>query len=365
MSIQKRNNTWQYTIELGIIDGKRKRITKSGFPTKKACESEYAIMLGKYKRTGNVKLPSDISFIDYLNIYIDEYVNNSCRESTIRTYMSRIEKVIVPYYGNYRLRDITSATVYEHLVELYKKGYSKNYVYSVKSLLYNMFSFAIFPKELIDNNPVASINIKRLNFDNRSLPELNIEKLLRIIDFMNQDLKRSFYVFPLKMIYYTGLRKSELLGLTLDDIDMTNRVITVNKQKIYDSRGNSFITAPKTQAGNRKIYFDDALYDILRAQIRTYNELGLTHNYICFKSDCTPITKYNMDVIGSTINRNVCDFTWHAVRHHHATTLIEAGVSPKSVADRLGHESTKTTMDTYVSMTDKLARESLGKMKKL
>ena len=326
---------------------------------------EYNEMLNRYNKTGSIKLNSNISFIDYINEFIDEYVKNNCRETTMKTYVDRIDNGIRSYFSNYKLRDITPTMIYEHLVDLYKQGYSKNYVYSVKTLLYSMFSFAVFPKEYLDKNPVESVNISRLKFAPRSIPELDEDKLRDIIVFMNQYGMRRFYIIPLKIIYYTGLRKSELLALQWSDINWSERYINVNKQIIYDKHGNATITPPKTKAGIRKIYYDDSLYDILNEQLSLYNELGMTHNYICFKSDCTPITRGNMDVIAQTINRRVCRFSWHAVRHLHATKLVESGAAIKSIAYRMGHESIKTTLDTYTSMTDKLTKDVLNRIDEL
>ena len=52
-------------------------------------------------------------------------------------------------------------------------------------------------------------------------------------------------------------------------------------------------------------------------------------------------------------------FDFHALRHTHATMLIEGGASVKSVQTRLGHENVKTTLQTYVHDTDVMADEAV------
>ena len=52
-------------------------------------------------------------------------------------------------------------------------------------------------------------------------------------------------------------------------------------------------------------------------------------------------------------------FNFHSLRHTHATMLIESGVSPKAVQERLGHSDIKTTMQTYVYDTDKMSQEAV------
>lgn len=52
-------------------------------------------------------------------------------------------------------------------------------------------------------------------------------------------------------------------------------------------------------------------------------------------------------------------FEFHALRHTHATILIEKGVSPKAVQQRLGHKSILTTMQTYVHATETLQESAV------
>ena len=54
-------------------------------------------------------------------------------------------------------------------------------------------------------------------------------------------------------------------------------------------------------------------------------------------------------------------YNFHAFRHTHATMLIEAGVNIKAISKRLGHSTTRTTLDTYVHVTERLATEAVDK----
>ena len=54
-------------------------------------------------------------------------------------------------------------------------------------------------------------------------------------------------------------------------------------------------------------------------------------------------------------------FNFHALRHTHATMLIESGVPVKAVSDRLGHGTVRTTLETYVHVTERMKNEAVGK----
>ena len=54
-------------------------------------------------------------------------------------------------------------------------------------------------------------------------------------------------------------------------------------------------------------------------------------------------------------------FNFHALRHTHATMLIEANVPVKAVSERLGHSNTRTTLETYVHVTDSMREDAVNK----
>ncbi len=53
------------------------------------------------------------------------------------------------------------------------------------------------------------------------------------------------------------------------------------------------------------------------------------------------------------------NFNFHSLRHTHATMLLEDGVKPKIVQQRLGHSRISTTMDKYIHVTEKMRSEAV------
>ena len=77
ITTRKRGNYWEYSFEISSINGKRKRKSKSGFKTKKECLEAGAKAKAEYDSTGDVFEQSDISLVDYMNFWLDDYVG--CR----------------------------------------------------------------------------------------------------------------------------------------------------------------------------------------------------------------------------------------------------------------------------------------------
>ena len=56
---------------------------------------------------------------------------------------------------------------------------------------------------------------------------------------------------------------------------------------------------------------------------------------------------------------------FHGLRHTHATLLLQQGVNPKVVQERLGHSSIKVTMDTYSHVLPDMQRPAVDALNKI
>ena len=108
ITTRKRGNYWEYSFEIASINGKRKRKSKSGFKTKKECLEAGAKAKAEYDSTGDVLEQSDISLVDYMNFWLDDYVTKNCKASTKQTYSQVIRLQITPYFGDIGIGTINS-----------------------------------------------------------------------------------------------------------------------------------------------------------------------------------------------------------------------------------------------------------------
>lgn len=352
MAITKRGNTWQYTLNLGIIDGKRERITKGGFKTKKECEMALTEEQIKYNKTNRIKKVSNITVKQYLNIYYDEYVLNNCKYKTCVTYKEYIEKHINPVLGNYKLKDLIPRVLYDFIIGL-SKEYSKNHCDSIRTFLNNALRFAIFPKELIFSNPFDNIKFKNINYcEGREKIILTKNDMEKIFDYL--EIYPHYYL-PVQIMYRTGMRAGEVCGLTWNNVDLNNKLIKVRKQ-IQRRTGEGYVLVDlKTKSSIRDISIDDFLVDLLKQKKKEYNKSGATHNYVCTCKDINRMIGKDRITsrMASLIKKNVCPFNCHAVRHLHATMLIENGADIKDVSVRLGHKNTNITYNIYVELSQR------------
>ena len=398
LNYRKRGDKWEYRFETAKVDGKRKQISKSGFATKREAIVAGTKALAEYNQAGLHFEPSDISVSDYLDYWLDTYCKMNTKYNTQLGYLSVIENHLKPKFGKYKLCALSTAIIQEYTNSLKVNGYRQNTVVDIISTLSSALNYAVVTLQYIKYNPCDSVKMPKFN-------EKKGDKRYIITPYIfNQILERfdektSFYI-PLLIGYYTGLRLSECFALTWDDIDLENKKLTVNKAVQKRNYGVDVRQVYKRKGKKEERsawYFTQTLCDALRKHHKKQleNELEYGEYYTCIYK------KPEKDEKGDTIYRLIevekgvecsfervrlinvrengqivspdsmkycsrvihhqllLDFNYHSLRHTHATLLIEKGVSPKSVQERLGHTSITTTLETYVHDTDTMKKEAV------
>ncbi len=217
--------------------------------------------------------------------------------------------------------------------------------------------------------------------------------------------------------YHTGLRVSEVFGLTWEDIDFENKTLTVNKNILKKNQNGAthgrhisgkattvwYFGTCKTQSSYRTIEIGDTLINALKEykeeQEKNKEEYGSlymkhyakeTSNYYNNKPEIKILNAYSeLEIALPEVNlvfvkhNGVFEGTdtvkypfkvihyelgipcrFHDFRDTHATRLIETGADIKAVSKRLGHSTIKTTYEIYVRVTTKMEKDVADKFEK-
>ena len=153
-------------------------------------------------------------------------------------------------------------------------------------------------------------------------------------------INKSSMKLAFDILFYTGMRSGELLALTPADILSSKRIdINKNYAKI---KGEELFLEPKTPKAKRCISIPDFLYDDIQEYFSKLYGIGNGDRIFYFQK--TALEK-EMKRVSERIGLK--PIRVHDLRHSHASMLIELGFTPLEIAERLGHESIKTTLDTY------------------
>lgn len=136
---------WEYRFEAAKVGGKRKHISKAGFRTKKEALEAGSAAIVEYNSGGSSVKPSDISLSDFLDQWMEQYVQVNLRHKTQASYQGIINNHLRPNLGHFRLFALSPSDLQGFANSLKKQGYSRRHVVNILSLLTNALNYAIEP----------------------------------------------------------------------------------------------------------------------------------------------------------------------------------------------------------------------------
>ena len=398
VNVRKRGNVYEYNFDVAKIEGKRKRITKSGFKTKAEALKQGTIAYNEYLNTGRKFVSNEMSYSDFLDYWLDNHCKINLKYHTIEAYSNIVKTHLKPNLGFYKLSQITKPTLQDFLNKIYvEKAYSKNFLNNIRKVLKCSFNYAV-DNEYIKVNPAANLKLPKYDEPPKDVAHIFTTKEINMILDRFKNNHCVYYAFL--TAYCTGLRIAEVCALTREDIDFENKVINV-RHSVFDKKKNKngrwYIGTTKTKSGERQIHISPTLMKALvnfknkQMELRILygkdyryyhleevkNQYGKVVEYqivenqsnilsmkpanLIFTRDngkyCgTDIIKYPYKIIHDELGIENCRF--YDLRGSYATTILRNGVEIRDVADVLGHKDIETTENYYISSTDETRKNA-------
>lgn len=351
---------YKFNIYLGKdpLTGKEIRTNRQGFISKKQAQIEYA----KLKKRG-IPAINNHKFIDLYKAWMPLY-EPTVKYTTYLRVTGIFKNHILPFIGNKKLDKITTPLI-QNLINNKSKEIVEFKLINV--YLKRIFKFAI-NQGYTDYNPCINIIYPKIRRQkDMSLEYWEKNELKDFLVSAKKELTEMWYLF-FKIATYTGLRKGEILALTWDDIDFKKNTLTVNKSLSVTRKSKKDITSPKTKASYRTISIDEKT---LKELIHWHNSQS-NNNIVNINGYIFTTMNGNLINLNSPRKRfervikkyNLRKIRLHSLRHTHASLCFEAGMSIKDVQYRLGHSSSKTTMDIYTHVTKAKEEKSAQKFQK-
>lgn len=341
-----KNKLWEVTISLGYDEnGKRKRIKKCGFKTKKAA-IEYEIEVKNSIKNGTF-ICKEVHLKDFIKEYIDFKIKSNKSESTIYNNNNYLNNILA-ITGNIRLSDINNRIMQDTYFKLLEKGYKPSSAKNIMTSLTSLLKYA-YKLELIHKIPTYELIQDKDKKDNSNYWSLNELKF-----FLNEIKDTGlFLLVPISIAAYTGMRVAEICALKWKDIDLKEGYISVSHQIIQDKNTNTLIDSDKLKTSNSKriISIPEILIELLKEYESNKNNYVLSNDPNKMIAPGTLSLRFTDKI--KMINRHenkLRYITFHGLRHTHATLLIMNNENIKVVSERLGHANINITLDTYTKV---------------
>ena len=369
-SIRKRTVTrngkeytyWESRLTVGRDPGTGKQVqrTFSGKTQKEVREKLQAVAVEVNR--GTYTPPTKMTLGEWLDIWQREYLGNA-KYNTVRIYENNIRLHIKPALGTVRLDRLHPHTIQAFINRL--DGLAPQSVRMVYQVLRTALEKA-FDLEYIPRNPAAKCTPpKKAQKEIKPLDDTQAAALLAAAK--GTDMEHIITV-----ALFTGMRISELLGLTWDSVDMERGTITINKQlSHFNAQKTALFTTPKS-GKSRTLTPAPAVMQALKAQRRRQSEMQLRagpdwdNPYgLVFTNETgrNLFTQYVNTHFRALIKAAGLDgFRFHDLRHSYTVNAIRTGDDIKTVQENLGHASAAFTLDKYGHFTDSMRQDSAARM---
>lgn len=389
-SLQQKNG-YYYAVLYIKVDGKRKckwiptKLPVNGTSNRKAQNAFDEIRI-EYEReqeeiqrkeaelaelAKNTHPDALLPFTDYIEKWLGS-ARSSLATATYQSYSNMVKARILPYFQplGLELRDVTPQHIEDFYQTILDDNCTTNTVIHYHSILRKAMQVAV-KKDIILKNPVDKVQRPKKNvFHGNFYTE---EEMTTLFDALSGDPLE----LCVKIAAYYGLRRSEVLGLRWDAIDLDRKTISINHKVIEAEIDGKYIPVGedvlKTKSSFRTLPLIPAVEKLLLEE----KEKQEMFRRLFKKSYCRDYLGYIcVDQIGKLLRPNYVTehFAWliqkydlkkirfHDLRHTCASLLLSNGISMKQIQIWLGHSTFATTADIYAHLDFSAQEESANAM---
>ena len=350
---------WEGSVDLGWVEGKRKRRFVYGKTRAEAAEK--LRRLHSQLDAGLPVVGGRLTVGEYLEGWLRDSLPASVKPATAENYRWVVRSYIVPSIGRVQLAKLTPGDVDRMLGALQARGLSPNTRRLARSVLRRALVFAERRGQVARN---AAGLAEAVHVERRAHRVLSVSDARHLLDVARDDRLEALWTLAL----VTGLREGELLGLRWEDVDLERDELHVRGTLKRLADQGLVRTSPKNRASGSGVPLVDLAVEALgRHGARQVEErlAARAHwqdeGYVFTTQLGGPIDARNLLRSWHTLRERagLPPMTVHDLRHTTATLLRNLGVPMDVVSRILRHSGISVTADVYAEIGYDLAREAV------
>ncbi len=355
-----------YSIKISVgkdaITGKYKCQWVTVRGTKKEAEKRLSEMLNQLDN-GTFMKPGKTTLTEYLEKWLTDYAKPNLSPRGFERYAGIIRQHLISALGNITLTQLKPEHLQQHYTAMLNNGLSAGTVRYHHAVLHVALQTAV-KWGLVSRNVADAVDPPRIH--RNEMQTWSEDEVSRFLEAS----KGSPYYELFFTALFTGMRRSELLGLAWQNVDFIFSQIYVNRSLHHLKDGSYVFTEPKSAKSRRTIALSPSAILLLHGYKekqkleRTMLGIPLKDSDLVFsKVEGKPLRPNTItrafEVLAAHCGLPVIRL--HDARHTHASLMLKQGVHPKIVQERLGHASIQMTLDTYSHVAPGLQQAAANK----
>lgn len=278
-------------------------------------------------------------------------------------------------FGKKRIDKVKLSDAKCWLIKLQQDGRGYSSIHSIRGVVRPAFQMAV-DDDLIRKNPFEFQLATVVVNDSVTREAITRKQERAFLEFVVNDKHFCRYYEGIFILFKTGLRISEFVGLTLSDLDMQNRKISVNHQLQRKRNMEYVIEDTKTSCGTREIPMTDEVYKCFQRIISSRKKprvepiVGGKCGFLYLDKNDMPMValhweKYFQHICekyNSIYRVQMPKVTPHVCRHTFCSNMAKSGMNPKTLQYLMGHSDISVTLNTYTHIGYDDAKEELKRV---
>lgn len=349
-----KRGTWFFVAEAPSKDGKRCQHWERGFPTMAAAAAARAEYV-RLRDTGLVAVPSDDTVAGFAAGWVAALPAEGLEGATIKHYRECLQRIL-PTVGRIKMQDLTGQDLDRAYATLQTAERSARTIRASHVAVRKMLAEAVRLRVVVRNVADEARPPRARAAAPKTFPTWTRAQLDHFLAAAADDPHVAMWTVAAD----TGLRAGELVALRWEDVDLDREELVVSRSVGRTADGAPQVKKPKTASGARTVELDGPLIAVLRAHRKTQAERRLLigagyrdHDLVFAEVDGSPTHPNVASKRWASLVRRVAPtvgvpvIRLHDLRHSHCTHLLDAGVRPDVVTERLGHSSVAFTLQRY------------------
>jgi len=367
--IIKRGESWLVRVFLGRdTNGKRKFHNKTIKGTKKDAQKTLNSML-RDADLGLLGNSQKQTLNEYLDVWLDTIAKPRLQYRTFKDYGDLLRRYVRESLGNIKLSDLKAVHIQTLYGKMLERGLSPRIVRYTHATLSSALKEAV-KLDILPRNVATLVQLPKQT--KKEMDVLSKDEAVLFLETLEGERLATMFSFALA----SGMRCQEYLGLQWKDINFEQGTATVQRAVVWHRTGGGWhFSQPKTAKSRRTVPLPSTVMQELRRHRIRQNEerlkLGAAwhQNDFVFPSEIgTPLNPPNVTRHFKRILKKAeirTSIRLYDLRHTTATLLLQAGVNPKVVSERLGHATIVLTLDTYSHVLPNMQKDATEQLEQM